>query len=231
MPRSRKASPKFAVGTSVRVRIGVTDPDFPDIPLGGWVGKITEVEEGKTTLFLIRWSQETLKNMHPVYRKRCDRDGLDFKQMWLGEDDLEPDTGGPVMLQQPAKIVTPPLSMDDEDDRIRAVFGLTRDDLLPDVDDATLLTYYKYLASRLTFPLEAIWNREAGMGNVEEKVTVLSLGGSEDAPCIDDLVGVLCSAKINRGVGELPLAEIEKVEGKANKQLVDDYATWFWNHR
>jgi hypothetical protein len=135
----KSATPaKFVRGDSVRVRSGVTNPDFPDIPLGGWAGKITEVEEGNAPLCLIRWSQETLKNMHPGYRKRCDRDGLDYKEMWLGEDDLEADAGGPVIVQQPTKIVMPQLSMKDQDDRIRVLFGLTRDDLLPDVDDASL---------------------------------------------------------------------------------------------
>ena len=218
-------------GDPVRVRSGVTDPDFPDIPLGGWAGKITEVEENNLPLCLIRWSQETLKNMHPVYRKRCDRDGLDFEEMWLGEDDLEPDAGGPVIVQQPAKIITPPLSMKDQDDRIRTVFGLTRDDLLPDVDDASLRTYYKYLASTLKFSVEATWAREAGLGDVTEKVTVLALGGFEDDPWIDDVYGILCKAKMKGGDGELPLAEMEKVKGKPNKQLVEDYAYWFWNHR
>ena len=38
------APPRFAVGTSVRVKHGVTDPDFPDIPLGGWAGHVTELD-------------------------------------------------------------------------------------------------------------------------------------------------------------------------------------------
>jgi hypothetical protein len=53
VPHTKKAPANFAQGDTVRVRSGVTDPDFPDIPLGGWAGKITEVEEGnasRTTL-------------------------------------------------------------------------------------------------------------------------------------------------------------------------------------
>jgi len=45
---TQEAPAKFAVGDSVRVRIGVTDPDFPDIPLGGRVGKIAEIEDADT---------------------------------------------------------------------------------------------------------------------------------------------------------------------------------------
>jgi hypothetical protein len=231
MSQTKKALAKFAVGDSVRVHTGVTDPDFPDIPLGGWVGKIAEVEDGNTPLYQIRWSQKTLKNMHPVYQKRCERDGLDHEEMRLGEDELEPDVGGPVILEQPTKIVTPPLSMKDQDDRIRVVFGLTRDDLLPEVDEESLRTYYKYLAAKLKFPVDATWAKVVGMGEVTEKVTILALGGFEDDPGIDDTYGVLCKAKMSRGEGELPLAEMEKVKGKPNKQLVEDYASWFWNNR
>jgi hypothetical protein len=231
MSQTKKSPPKFAVGDAVRVRPGVTDPDFPDIPLGGWAGKITEVEEGDPPLYLIRWSQDTLKNMHPVYRKRCERDGLDHEEMRLGEDELEADAGGPVILEQPTKIVTPPLSMKDQDDRIRAVFGLTRDDLLPDADEDSLCTYYKYLAAKLKFPAEATWAKEVGMGEVTEKVSILALAGSDDEPWIDDMHGIICKAKMSRGEGNLPLAEMEKVKGKPNKQLIEDYSYWFWNNR
>ncbi len=231
MSQVKKAPAKFAVGDAVRVRSGVTDPDFPDIPLGGWAGKITEVEDGDPPLYLIRWGQETQKYMHPVYRKRCERDGLDHEEMRLGEDELEADAGGPVILEQPTKIVTPPLSMKDQDDRIRAVFGLTRDDLLPEVDEDGLYLYYKFLAAKLKFPVEATWAKEVGMGEVTEKVSILALGGSNDEPWIDDMSGIICEAKMSRGEGNLPLAEMEKVKGKPNKQLIEDYAYWFWNNR
>jgi hypothetical protein len=233
MSQTKKAqtAAKFTLGDPVRVRSGVVDPDFADIPLGGWAGKITEVEDGDPPLYLIRWSQETLKHIHPIYRKRCERDGLGFEEMWLGEEDLELDAGGPVILEQPTKIVTPPLSMKDQDDRIRVVFGLTKDDLLPDVDEARLVTYYKHLAANLKFPFETTWAREAGLGEVTEKVTVLALGGFEDDPWIDDMYGILCKARMSRGESELPLAEMEKVKGKPNKQLVEDYGYWFWNNR
>jgi hypothetical protein len=37
--------------------------------------------------------------MHPVYRKRCERDGLELESMWLGENDIEPDSGGPPVIE------------------------------------------------------------------------------------------------------------------------------------
>ena len=74
--RKRKlaAPPKFAVGDKVRVKLGVRDTDFPDMPLGGWAGEITELHDDG--MYTVRWSQETLDNIHPVYRNRCERDRI-----------------------------------------------------------------------------------------------------------------------------------------------------------
>ena len=220
---------KFAKGDAVRVRSGVADPDFPDVPLGGWAGTIIDVEPGDPRLYLIRWSEETLQRSHPVYRKRCDRDGLEVAEMSLAGKDLELDSGGELIIEQPTQIIVSPLSMRNQDDRVRSVFGLTRDDPLPAVDDAALRSYYKHLAANLTFPFEARWQEEPDGGR-SEKVTVLALAGSAEDPSIDDMQGILCNANRKQGQEELPLAEMAKPKGGANKQLVEDYAYWFWNN-
>jgi hypothetical protein len=42
MARTKSVSvpPRFEPGAKVRVKHGVRDPDFPDIPLGGWAGTV-----------------------------------------------------------------------------------------------------------------------------------------------------------------------------------------------
>jgi hypothetical protein len=106
-PRKPQAPPKFSVGDQVRVKYGIADPDFSDIPLGGWAGTITEVDQrGRSPLYLIEWNQSTLDNMHPICRKRCERDGLEETSSWQGEEDLETDVGEPVPMEQPTNIVT-----------------------------------------------------------------------------------------------------------------------------
>ena len=90
MPRPKKPSGEalFQTGANVRVKFGVIDPDFPDIPLGGWSGTVTEVDQTNAQItYEITWDQKTLSEMHPVYRKRCERDGLGLETMWLGEYD------------------------------------------------------------------------------------------------------------------------------------------------
>jgi hypothetical protein len=89
---------RFAAGAQVRVKPGITVPPFEDIPLGGWAGTVREVDQRSAPpTYLIEWDRRTLGHMHPVYRKRCERDGLELESMWLGEDDIEPATGGPAV--------------------------------------------------------------------------------------------------------------------------------------
>lgn len=148
--------PRFEPGMKVRVNHGVRDPDFPDIPLGGWAGTVKEVEQAKgQTTYLIAWDRTTPRGMHPVYKKRCERDGLELETMWLGDEDLEPDAGTPGPIEQPTAIVTQPLSEKDQDDRVRMALGLTHDDPLPEVSRKTLLAYHRDLATNLRFPFKA----------------------------------------------------------------------------
>lgn len=223
-----KAKLKFVVGDKVRVRPGVTDPDFSDLSLGGWAGTIAEADERSPVTYLVRWSKETLAQIHPIHRKRSERDGLDLTQMWLGEEDLEPDTGGEVAVEQPTRIATKPLSLEDQDDRIRAVFGLTSDDPLPEAGEDTLLAYHRHLTTHLSFPFEAKWEPESGP---TQTVTILGLGDPEDDPWVDEMCGLLCQAKLKSRVIEIPLAECEAKKGSPNRQRLKDYSYWFWNWR
>ena len=94
--KSGSVPSRFKPGDNVRVRHGVNGPDFPDIPLGGWAGTVKEVEEGEPpTTVLVAWDRATLRGMHRIYKKRCERDGLELESMWLGDEDLEPDDGTP----------------------------------------------------------------------------------------------------------------------------------------
>ena len=100
--------------------------------------------------------------IHPVFLKRCEIDGLDSEEYALTGDDLEPDTGGPLDIEQPTKITTRPLSPKDEDDGIRMIFELTSNDPLPAVDDEKLDIYHRYLAKHFVFPFQADCNTEYG---------------------------------------------------------------------
>jgi len=196
------------------------------LPLGGWAGRICEVH--KHRMYTVRWSRETLRSIHPIYKRRCDLRGLDVTLYDLREDDLEPDPGGPVAIEQPGTITPRPLSQADQGDRVRMVFGLTSDDPLPAVDEQSLEVYHGYLGRRLSLPAEARYYEDRG--NLYEppsryRAEILALGkGAFD---LDEEEGILCEIRTVEGERTVPLADMEVLRSDPNHQLVDDYSSWF----
>ncbi len=223
-----KSSPaiEFHSGDKVRVRHGLMDTDYPDMPLGGWAGTVVEVHGDG--MYTVRWSQETLASIHPVFKKRCEKEGLVLEQYWLGADDLEDDAGGPLNIEQPTAITTKPLSPKDQEDRIRMVFGLTSNDPLPDIDDSTLEVYHQYLAKNLAFPFSA---KQAVKFHAPSNVTVIGLGDPGDGLMLDETYGVLCEARRDGQLVTIPLGLLESVKDKAIRKLIDDHSYWFNNWR
>src|SRR4051794_10231944 len=158
MTRTNKGSirPRFKVGDKVRVKPGVNDPDYPDMPLGGWSGTITEIieHEGQVNC-VFKLDKRTLESLHPIFERRSEIDGLDYRFMGLGQEDIELDDGVPAPIEQPTAIVPRPLATDDPDDRVRMVFGLTHDDPLPEVNEENQHAYARYLLAHLTLPFRA----------------------------------------------------------------------------
>jgi hypothetical protein len=230
MAKRQKPSspPRFRVGDKVRVKPGVRDPDFPDIPLGGWVGAIEEIENSRGACsLLIAWNQETLAAIHPAFHKRCERDGLEYERSWLAEEDLEPYAGEPLCIEQPTEIKTPALSPGNQDDRIRLILGLTGDDPLPEVDQEMLVKYRDYLNKHLSFPFAA---KHCPEDDPESDITVTCLPDPDDYDC-DEFYGLFCEARLGGQHITVPLGDIEVKKAKPNYQLVDDYLYWFWNYR
>jgi hypothetical protein len=230
--RKRKkpvASAKFQVKDRVRVKHGIKDDDYPDMPIGGWAGAISDVDDDG--MYTVRWSRETLDAIHPVFKNRCEKDGLDVEQYRLGEDDLEPDPGGPLDIEQPKEIKTVPLDPEDQDDRIRMVFGLTSNDLLPDVDVDELLTYHDYLSKHMQFPFEVDYFEETGPFEGKwHHVTVLGLFDPDEYSC-EEMYGLICKGRVGKRPIEMPLGEFEVDEDTPGLQMLADYCYWFSNYR
>src|SRR5262245_55649460 len=133
MARSKtsRRKPRFALEAQVRVKRGVSDPDCPLMPLGGWAGTVIEVnnDDRKWVMYLIRWSDETLNKAHSIYRIRCHRGGLDETCMWLDEGSIEADHGPPLPMEQPTPAAI--RSVLEQDDRVKDALGISRDDPLP----------------------------------------------------------------------------------------------------
>src|SRR5208337_3546555 len=175
---------RFKVGDKVRVKPGISDTLFPDMLLGGWTGTVAKIikEHGQINC-VFKLDDRTLASIHPIYRKRCDRDGLDFEIMSLDEENLELDDGALVPIEQPTEIKTPPLSEQTQGDRVRMVFGLTHDDPIPVVSPETLMTYYRYLAANLKFPFFSfIWAQSGSFSRKKVMVPISRL----DPPVEDE---------------------------------------------
>ena len=226
------ASPRFQPGDRVRVKSGVADPNYSDIPLGGWAGTIEMSEQVDDQItYEIVWDRRTLDRMHPVYKNRCERDGLDPETMWLGEEDLEVDDGTPIPIEQPTEIRTPPLSEKDQDDRVRKALGLTHDDPLPEISHETLSAYCRYLAAHLKFPFAAI-RGEVEIGPYSRKratMTVTGLLDPDESGGLSVEDGLVCTGRDRDEEIEIPLCDIEVKTKDPNFKLVSDYAYWFHN--
>jgi hypothetical protein len=147
--------------------------------------------------------------------------------MWLREGDIEPDTGDPAAIEQPTTLRHRPLSHNNPDDRIRAIFGLTSDDPLPIVNKEHLNCYYRHLESRLALPFQAKYR--VAIGPFEDRDYLVQVEGLLDPDESDEGEGLLCEAVQRGGSVELPLTEIEVTAHRTNGQLIDDYSYWFTN--
>ena len=216
----------FAKGDLVRVKPGIAHDQYPDIPLGGWVGKIKRIGWLTPIAYAVHWTKPTLDQAHVVYFKRCQRDEEKPHRYWLEEDQLEPATEEtPLGMEQPASIVARPLSMEEPDDRIRMIFGLTTDDALPKAGEATQRHFVEYLQAQLSFPFKADYWPTSDLGPSNGgKVTVL---GFSD-PALDRKAGIVCQARKGKHEVQVPLAGLQLSQNDPNLQHVADYTHWLW---
>lgn len=216
----------FSKGDLVRVKPGIIHELYPDIPLGGWIGKVKRIGWLTPIGYAVHWTKPTLEQAHAVYLKRCRRDDLRPERHWLDEDQLEAATEEtPTAMEQPTNIITRPLSTDDPDDRIRMVFGLTSDYGLPKADESAQRQYLAYLKTNLSFPFRADYYpaTDIGPGNAG-KVEVV---GFADPP-LDQQAGIVCNARRGKKEFQVPLCGLQGDSDHPNHQPVEDYTYWLW---
>jgi hypothetical protein len=218
---------EYTVGDQVRVRHGTVDPNYPDLPLGGWAGTIVKIDDGG--LCHIKLNQATLDQIHPIYRKRCKRDGLHIEILDMDQEDLDPDLGEGLPVEQPTNVVTKPLDPNNQEDRIRTALGVTTDDAVPVVEKATLLTYCEYLKARLTFPFPATFSDHDGKRRIARTIPVV---GMSDKSPVEHEYGLVCKVKGDQEEWDVPLMLLEVSKDDPNHQLFEDYRRWFtdWGH-
>jgi hypothetical protein len=199
---SADSAGSFAVGSAVRVKPGVTDPDFPDRALGGWSGTVRERDDSESPpLCLVAWDHRTLDGIDPEHRRRCERDGFECESVWLPADALEPEAAP----------------------RLRAVFGLADGAPLPAVNADSLRRYHAHLSERLSFPFAAVYREDAPLLKAKvDPILVLRLRPPEEA----DGRGLLAEAVRGNETLVLPLTAVECGEADPHQPSLADYAHW-----
>jgi hypothetical protein len=77
----KKAARKMMLspGQPVRIKPGVSAPEFPDVACAGWTGVIMELIGKKTDpQYVIEWDQPTLSAMPQSYKDQCEERKLTY---------------------------------------------------------------------------------------------------------------------------------------------------------
>ena len=80
----------WAIGESVVVKTGVTDPDTGR-DIGGWQGRISAIFDAEEILTM-QWDSLTLKSIPPAHIAWSEEEGLSWSEMNLSLDEVEPAT-------------------------------------------------------------------------------------------------------------------------------------------
>ncbi|HMV48725.1 MAG TPA: calcium-binding protein [Blastocatellia bacterium] len=175
--------------------------------MSDWQGRITEIGkyEGEETVVIV-WDSITLKNMPFSTIEYSEEQGLDWKVMALGINEVEltkaRDTERDVEkahaeIEKNTRWIGP----DEEDKRIRKVL----EGIDPDDEMALLEAWKRHLKKNVSFPFETEvyeW-QDRGPLRAGDRLTVKSIVD------VDDLYGILVSVRKGRERYEFPLCDLE----------------------
>ena len=218
------------IGDSVVVRQGVKEPDLEEFELGGWQGRVLEIDtdsDKDNVLITIEWDSLTLLQMPSDYIEQSEADGFDWSRMVLYDSNLEKSVSRD--KKENVKKAKEKLS----DKYYLASLGqegLRISKILHGVDPQNemecLKKWVEHLDKELTFPIQAIVSESEDNWLIKsgDKVLIKAL------PHIVDLYGVIASIRLNGKKYEFPLCDLKAIDKTLKDfQLIDDYRIWFAN--
>jgi len=216
---------ELRVGDSVRVIAGIKDEDF-GLDIGGWQGRITEVDE-KNELIQIAWDSLTLQGLPAAYIADAEEQGLGWDTYYLATEDVELAEARDVKVRTEsvrnelqAKFAWYHLGEEGREIS-RILDGI-------DPDDASELfeRLEEYLSSVLTFPFKAEVTEFQDRGPLHSG-DILDV---QEIDSVEDLYGLIVRVKKGRKGYYFPLCDLTPVDAKSsNYQPVRNYAIWFAN--
>jgi hypothetical protein len=86
----RNTTGQLAAGSRVRVKTGVTMPEFPDVICDGWTGTICEVTGKKADAkYVIEWDDSVVAAMPESYVRQCEEKQYFYRMACFGGDEIE----------------------------------------------------------------------------------------------------------------------------------------------
>jgi hypothetical protein len=87
---AKAKSTKPGPGQIVQVNAGVTMPEFPDLPIGGWQGTVLEASgSGAKMKVILEWDAAALAAIPEHYKQHCESQGLVANMACLPASDLQ----------------------------------------------------------------------------------------------------------------------------------------------
>lgn len=185
------------IGDSVVVKQGVKEPDLEEFELGGWQGRVLEIDthsDKDNILITIEWDSLTLIQMPSDYIVRSEIDELDWSRMILYDSDLEKSI--PRDKKENVKKAKDKLSekyywasLGEEGSRISKILqGVD-----PNDEMKCLQKWAEHLDKELIFPIQAIVSESEDNWLIKngDKVLIKSL------PHIVDMYGIIASIRLN----------------------------------
>lgn len=218
------------LGDSVIVKKGVKEPDFEEFEIGGWQGRVVDIDtksDKDNILITIEWDSLTLKQIPSNYIAQSEQDGFDWENMTLYESELvKTQARDNKRSVEQAKDKLSNIHYWDSfgDAGIRIAKVLSNVNLYDEME--CLQKWVEYLDNKLSFPIHAIVSGTEvnGVINDGDELIIKSLSH------FMEIYGVIADIKFNGKKHELPLCELKAIDKtKADFQLINDHRIWFAN--
>jgi hypothetical protein len=218
------------IGDSVVVKQGVKEPDLEEFEMGGWQGRITDIDTKLNKdhiLITIEWDSLTLVQIPSDYIVQSEIDGFDWSGLVLYDSDLEKSV--PRDKKENVKKAKDKLSdecywasLGEQGLRISKILHGVN----PHNEMKSLQKWVDHLDKELTFPIQAIVTESEDDWLIKSGDIVLIKSFTH----IVDMYGIIAKIRLNGKKYEFPLCDLEVIDKtQANFQLIDDYRTWFGN--
>ena len=230
-------------GESVKVKKNIMSPDYDDLNIGGWQGRITEHYDDTV---MIELDSITLDALSENYIINSIVEGLDYYSICLGIDEVElaepRDSQDDTLLKQ--RSLNAMYSVEEEERRILEI--LKSEDTYVNEDNQK--TYFEYLKNNiqktciLTGTEDFDWEEPYLLGGWSKKEyeKLKSVRPSytdrfeliDFIDEIDDFKGILVSVKrlSDNKKFALPLWDLKSVtKTSPNYLLISDYSSWMTN--